>query len=107
MDQVVSRDRTNTELELEPPSAKLRSQVDAYLVRCAKVNNVAAEKHLKELENRIRNELLPDRLAFRNVRVKANPLEVSSSSLLHIILQAITICRIPFLQTACTVTSST
>jgi hypothetical protein len=63
------------------PSDRLRTQVDAYLVRCAKVNSVAADMHIKSLEDRIRNELLPDRSAFRRVRVKPNPSEVLSYAL--------------------------
>lgn len=60
---------------------KLQQQTDAYLLRCAKVNHIAQERDRKQLEAKLRNELLSNRLAFRNVKVKPHGYEVRTASL--------------------------
>ena len=59
---------------------QLRQQTDAYLLRCAKVNHIAQERDCKLVEDKLRNELLSNKLAFRNVKVKPHGFEVCLAS---------------------------
>jgi hypothetical protein len=57
-------------------ASKLQGQLDAYLVLCARLNNLTDKRDRKQLEEELIERLLPNTVAFRNVRVKPHGFEV-------------------------------